>query len=154
MTKFIFAIDFGGQLDGMNWFEPPEALRGGNLPDGLVATVPGAGSTFFTTVDSVSDVENGDPNDNTAIGLDPFGDFYNGTFGLDLSNPAVAALQSTGGTKEEWLHLLNDSSRWTSTVTVFNTPLNFGAVPEPSRAILLILGLSLTALRRRRSLCE
>lgn len=154
ITKFIFAIDFGSQFDAENWHEPPESLRGGNLPDGTVSTNPVTGGADYITVDTISAVENGDPNDNTAVGLDNFGDFYNGTFGLDLSSEAFLTLQNTGGTKEEWLHLINDSSHWTSMGTVFDTPLNFSTVPEPSRAVLLLVGCLTGLLRRRRPICE
>lgn len=154
VTKFIFAIDFGSQNDGLNWYDPPEAFRGGNLPLGEVSINPVTGGADFIMVDTVSDVENGEPNDNTAVGLDNYGGFYNGTFGLDLSNAAVLALQNSGGTKEEWLRMINDSSHWTSTGSVFSTPLNFAIVPEPSRAVLLILGMTLSLARRQRKFCE
>lgn len=154
VTKFIFAIDFGSPFDGKNWHEPLEALRGGNLPNGEVALNPLLGPSEYTSVDTVSNEENGDFNDNTAVGLDHMGGFFNGTFGLDLSAESVLALQAAGGTREEWLQLINNSDHWTSMGTVFDTALNFGTVPEPSRAILLLMGALSCAWRRRRPFCE
>lgn len=80
--------------------------------------------------------------------------FHDGAFGLDLTGVAFTSLNSVGGTKEQWLALIADSTNWTtdepSTAATFN--VNIGAAPEPTRVILLTAGLFLASLRRKRHL--
>jgi hypothetical protein len=161
ISKFIYAIDFGDRLhsDTENWFDPQESGWGGNLPDGLVSTNPVNAGADFIVVPTVSDQENSDPNDNTALALDPLLMYYNGTYGLDLSNPDVVALQVAGGTKAEWLQMLNNSAHWGSASLIFDYSnisanympgLSFVGVPEPSRAMLVLMGCMFGLMRRRR----
>lgn len=156
VSNFVYAISFGDQGAGnVNWYTPQELDRGGDLPDGTVAYSPYDSSNYFT-VDTLSDVENSEPNDNTALGLDPSSHFYDGTFGLDLTHDDVIALQTSGGTKADWLRLFNDASHWAPTSNIFDDTgiyangLTVGIVPEPSRAMLLLLGSAFGVFRRRR----
>lgn len=161
VSSFIYAIDFGDRLhsDIESWYDPQESGWGGNLPDGFVSTNPLLGGSSFTTVDTVSDMEGGYPNDNSAFAQDPTLMRYNGTFGLDLSNLDVVALQNSTGTKEDWLRMINNSAHWDATTSIFDHTnisadytwgLAFTGVPEPSRALLLMLGTVVGMMRRRR----
>jgi len=157
VAKFIYAIDFGDRFAGdLNWYDPQSSGSGGNLPDGLVSTNPLLNGDSYITVETISDQENSQPNDNTAMAMDPISERYGGTFGLDLSHGDVVALQTSGGTKAEWLRMINNSSHWDSTSVIFDNSgiyasgLNFSAVPEPSRGLLALLGCGLAMLRRRR----
>ena len=163
VSKFIYAIDFGDRLhsETENWYDPQYSGIGGNLPDGLVSTNPVNFGADFIVVPTVSDKDLGDPNDNTAVALDPVSMYYNGTYGLDLSNPDVVALQNASGTKAEWLQMLNNTAHWSATTSIFdytNTSstfgytdgLNFVGVPEPSRAMLVLMGSMFGMMRRRR----
>jgi hypothetical protein len=138
-TNHIFMLDTG--TDVANDFEDGVDSYTGHLPPGL------------------------DPVDNTAFilsdpgpGDDPF-DFHNGSFALDMAHPDVAALQLSGGTMAQWLALIVDDSKWLRIneggmtdpdAESQLTSLNVIGVPEPSRTLLLGLGLALSSLRRRR----
>ena len=163
VSRFIYALDFGerSHSDTENWYDSGGLnslgfSQGGNLPNGQVSTNPLLGSGVYITVPTVSDQTNGDPNDNTAVGLDPTMEYYNGTFGLDLSNQDVIDLQTSGGTKEQWLALINNTGHWASVSSIFDNTgafssgLNFTGVPEPTRALFLGLGVMLGLFRRRR----
>jgi hypothetical protein len=164
IARFVYALDFGerSHSDTENWYNSQGVnslgfSQGGNLPDGTVSTNPLLGGSSYITVPTVSDQTNGDPNDNTAVGLDPTMEYNNGTFGLDLSNQDVIDLQTSGGTKEQWLALINNTGHWGAASSIFDNSgayaggLNFTGVPEPSRALLLGLGAALGMGRRRRS---
>ena len=96
-----------------------------------------------------------------SFGDDPT-DFHNGTFALNMAHPTVAALNTLGGTKAQWLALIADSQYWTGVnyeIDPFSnggegqlTSLNVTPVPEPGRVALLMLGLGTTLLRRHRPL--
>lgn len=111
--------------------------------------------------------------DNSAIafpdpanGDDP-ADFHYGSFALNMSDPDVVALNTAGGSKAQWLAIIANPDNWRR----FNiedlgegsgddyndgdaekllSSLSFGAVPEPSRVVLLLSGLILAAHGRRR----
>ncbi len=160
VSRFIYALDFGDNGSG-NWYDPQGLngqgfSQGGNIPDGTVSTNPLLGSGVYITVPTISDQTNGDPNDNTAVGLDSSVEYFNGTFALDLTNQDVIDLQTSTGTKEEWLALINNTGHWSSASSIFDNTgafaggLNFTGVPEPTRALLLALGAALGMFRRRR----
>lgn len=90
---------------------------------------------------------------------DDAGDFHNGSFALNMGDPDVIALQFTGGTKSQWLNLVTDHTNWLKInyeddnggdAEQFLSALNFTIVPEPSRAVLLVLGLAAGVFRRTR----
>jgi hypothetical protein len=103
---------------------------------------------------------------NTAVTLpDPaFGndanDFHNGSFALNMLDADVVALNSAGGTKEQWLALIADYTNWKK-VNYEDDPegdaeaqlstLLFAGAPEPSRTTLLVGGLCLMMARRKRA---
>lgn len=163
VSRFIYALDFGDQAAGsVNWYDSSGYnslgfFQGGNLPDGKVSTNPNLNGSSYTTVPTISDQTNNDPNDNTAVGLDPVMEYYNGTYTLNLSNQDVIDLQTSGGTKEQWLTLINNTGHWASGSSIFDNSgafaggLNFTGVPEPTRALFLGLGVVLGMFRRRRS---
>lgn len=153
VSRFIYALDFGdngsgtGMIPRDKW--PRSFSRGGNIPDGTVSTNPLLGSGVYITVPTISDQTNGDPNDNTAVGLDSSVEYFNGTFALDLTNGRHRPPDIDFGTKEEWLALINNTGHWSSASSIFDNTgafaggLNFTGVPEPTRALLLALGAAL-----------
>lgn len=105
------------------------------------------------------------PDDDTAFIMpdpgfgDDAGDFHNGSFALDMTDPDVALLQLSGGTMAQWLALIVNDENWLKVnfdgVTDPDAEgqlvnLNIIGVPEPSRALLLSLALAIGGLRRRR----
>ena len=148
ITNFVYALDMGAPLQNPTGFdELVGAGQGGNVPNGQVSV---DGGNSFNTVDTV------DLGDFTAMELNPDGnstlDFFGGTFGLDLSDPDVILLQTNGGNKEDWLALIADRSNWSALGSQPSGNL-FGVAPEPSRALLLLVGGFALLLRRHRK-CE
>ena len=105
------------------------------------------------------------PDNNTAFILpdpvfgDDAGDFHNGSFALDMTDTDVVALQISGGTMAQWLALIVNDENWKK--VPFDgfvdpdaesqlTSLNIIGVPEPSRTLLLALGVAFIGLRRCR----
>ena len=138
-TNHIFMLDTGDNTDSD--FEDAFSTQTGNYTPGL------------------------HPDDNTAFILpdpvfgDDAGDFHNGSFALDMTKPEVVALQLSGGTMAQWLALIVNDENWLK--VNFNgvddpdaesqlTSLNVIGVPEPSRTLLLGLGVAIIGLRRRR----
>ena len=72
-------------------------------------------------------------------------DGHHAAWGLNPAAPAVAALQSSGGTKDQWLAVIADSSNWDEGLPSLSS---FNVAPEPSRSLLALGGL-LTLLNRR-----
>lgn len=141
-SNHVFLLDLGDQSNG-GGFEDATSSNTGNIPTGL-----GLGSPDFTAV------ELPDP----AGGDDP-ADFHNGSFALNMTAPDVFNLNLTGGTKAQWLAAIADTGNWyqydgtgmfdpSAEDSLFT--FNVLGVPEPSRAILLMAGIALSILRRRR----
>lgn len=153
ISNFIFALDLGDPNAFPGGFDEPSGYSSGAIPDGNVRINGNPGNIYFTDT-ALSDQTNGDPNDNTAVALDVASNFHDGIFGLDLSNPDFIALNSTGGTKAEWLAFLADSAHWSSQSSLTTgsgiVNINVVMVPEPSRALLLLAGLGAVILRRAR----
>lgn len=156
-TSFIHALSMGRQDDPNSiGFIDATPYQDGAVPDGKVSRFADGSNYDQRNVlqlydDTVND--DGDPaNDNSAILLDPFSSFFGGTFHLNMSDTDVANLQSLGGTKAQWLTVLADSSKWTqdTSLTPVTTSFNVSSVPEPSRALLLLLGFVPLSFRRRR----
>ena len=151
VSNFVYAIDMGDPIEFPSGFvEISGSAVGGNVPDGTVSL---DGGFSFYNVDTVALGDNDEPNDHTAFELDPLSGFYGGTFGLDWTDPDVIALQMIGGTQEEWLAIIADSSNWSALGSQPNQNFLMAGVPEPSRAMLLLLGGLSVVLRRRRK-CE
>ncbi|MCP5558571.1 MAG: PEP-CTERM sorting domain-containing protein [Verrucomicrobiaceae bacterium] len=126
-TNFVYLLD--NPISGYTGFENSSDNYTGNIAPGLST---GANTAFEHTIYT----------------------FHDGAFGLDLSGIAFTSLNSVGGTKEEWLALIADSTNWTtdepSTAATFN--VTFGLAPEPTRGILVLAGVILAVTRRKRSL--
>ena len=153
ISNFIFALDLGDPNAYPAGFTEPTGYSSGAVPDGNVRVNGNPGNIAFTN-SALSDQANGDPNDHTAIALDPAGNFHDGTFGLNLSNPDFIAMNAVGGSKADWLAFLSDSGHWSSQSSLstgsglINVTLD--AVPEPSRFVLLFVGAGVMLLRRTR----
>lgn len=148
VTSFVYALDMGDPLENPTGFREVTGLAmGGDVPNGEVSL---DGGFNFNTVDTVS------IGDFTAVELNPDGDlivdFFGGTFGLNMSDPDVIFLQNNGGTKDDWLALIADRSNWIEQSSQPSGNL-YSAAPEPSRALLALMGCVFMALRRRRN-CE
>lgn len=145
-TNHIFLLDMG---DFNNpGFEPATSGGTGDLTPGLLQ----ANNTAVSLPDNVS----GDDAD----------DFHNGSFALymgsvDLGNGTAGYnLQTSGGTKAQWLAVIADSNNWLNldydgfndvdAESQLGSLLNITPAPEPSRALLLALGGFAAVLRRRR----
>ena len=138
-TNHIFMLDTGDNTDSD--FEDANSTQTGTYTPGL------------------------HPDNNTAFILpdpgfgDDTGDFHNGSFALNMTDPDVVALQLSGGTMAQWLALIVNDENWLK--VNFNgvddpdaegqlVNLNIIGVPEPSRSLLLGLGVAIIGLRRRR----
>ncbi len=152
ITNFVFALDLGDPNANPAGFQEPSGYSSGAVPDGNVRIHGNPNNIVFTN-SALSDLTNGNPNDNTAVALDPNANFHNGTFGLNLSGSAFTALNGSGASKADWLAYLADSSNWSpqSSLTTGVGVVNIQTVPEPSRALLWALGLTGIAMRRRRA---
>jgi hypothetical protein len=144
VSNHIFVFDMGDFVSP--GFENAVDSATGNIPPGL--SLMGNSAIEFPDLSSAIN----DPND-----------FHNGSFALNMFDTDVAALLGTGGTKAQWLALIADPSNWLR----YNledlgvgpndgdaedelAALNFTMVPEPSRAMLVLIGLCGMFLRRRR----
>lgn len=139
-SNHIFVLDMGDESNG-GGFEDATSPNTGNLAPGLSLL------------------------GNTAVELpDPFAgddlfDYHNGSFALYMLAPDVFTLNLFGGTKEQWLAAITDTGNWYQYdgTGIFDpsaenslSTFNVVAVPEPSRALLLMNGIALLAFRRRR----
>jgi hypothetical protein len=163
-TNMISALTMGDRLgldDGFGGATPGfgrnlGTFTTGEVPNGQVSEGPFTINTNTYGLPYALDTGSNDGttvNDNSAFDLSPgsaTGDrLYNGTFGL-LSSPTMIAMQAAGASKADWLALLSDSTNWGVRANLAFAPFNFGMTPEPSRALLLALGLTGLFTRRRR----
>ena len=125
-TDFIYALHFGS-ID-YPFFSDSEDTLTGDIPPGLSL---GAKNAFAHT----NLTFHGDADGNHSA------------WGLNPSAPAVAALQLSGGTKAQWLAVIADSSNWTEGQPSLSA---FNVTPEPSRSLLVLLGLQACLIRRKR----
>lgn len=125
-TNFIYALHFGS-VDYPGFSDSEDALTG-DIPPGLTL---GTHTAFA----------------HTNFGFHGDADGNHSAWGLNFADPDVAALQAAGGHREQWLALIADSSNWGSGQPTVET---FHVMPEPSRALLSILGLAIVLGRRVR----
>jgi uncharacterized protein len=149
VQNFIYQLDFG-DIDNPGFEDYLGTDDEGALPDGNVST---DGGNSYYTVTTLQQGDDGDPlttNDYTAVELLPVSNLHEGTFGINLSNPTVASLQSNGGTKAQWLMALSQTVNWAPVASLPSGGFNILGIPEPSRVLTLGLGLLLgTSVRRR-----
>jgi hypothetical protein len=125
-TNFIYALHFGSA--DYPFFSDSEDYLTGDVPPELSTTT----KTAFAHTD---------------FNFHGDADGHHSAWGLNFSAPAVAQLQSVGGSKEQWLNLIADSSNWTEgqpSLTLFNAH-----TPEPSRTLLSLLALQTILFNRR-----
>lgn len=125
-TSFIYALHFGS-LD-YPFFSDSEDTLTGDIPPGLSLVAKNAFA-------------------HANLGFHGDADGNHSAWGLNPTAPAVAALQSDGGTAVEWLAVIANSSNWTEGQPSLSA---FNVTPEPSRSLLLLLGLQACLGRRRR----
>ncbi len=125
-TSFIYALHFGS-LD-YPFFSDSEDTLTGDIPPGLSLVAKNAFA-------------------HANLGFHGDADGNHSAWGLNPTAPAVAALQSDGGTAVDWLAVIANSSNWTEGQPSLSA---FNVTPEPSRSLLLLLGLQACLGRRRR----
>lgn len=139
-SNHLYVLDMGDFSNA--GFEDADTTGKGNITPGLSLVA----NTAVTLPDAVP-------------GSD-LNDFHNGSFALNMADSDVVALNLAGGTKAQWLALIADSANWTKVnyesdpegdVEAQLNTLNFAAVPEPSRALLLTCAGLMVWLRRRRT---
>lgn len=124
-TSFIYALHFGS-VDYPGFSDSEDTLTGA-VPTGLSE----AAHTAFAHTD---------------FSFHGTADGFHSVWQLNMDATAIANLTANGGTKDQWLTAIADSSNWG------NGPQALEAMPEPSRALLVMIGLGAIALRRRRIL--
>jgi len=125
-TNFIYALHFGST--DYPFFSNLDYTLTGDVPPGL--------STITKTAFSHT---------NFGFHSDPI-DGSHSAWGLSMS--AVQSLQTSGGTKSQWLNAIANSENWAEGEPTED--LNVLAAPEPSRSILAAFALMTAFLRRRR----
>lgn len=137
-TNHLFVLDMSNT--GYDGFEDASDGGTGNVPPGL--------SILANTAVSLPD------------NVDDSNDFHYGSFALNMLDGDVAALQLAGGTKNQWLSLIADSTNWlklnfdgindVDAENQLGSLFNITPVPEPSRLLLIGFGgLGMLMLRRR-----
>ncbi len=112
--------------DSTNGFEPATSTSTGDIPTGL-----SLGNGAVT---------------GAALGR-------SGTYGLNMSDPDVAALQSGGGSASQWFAVINDPTNWGTLANGALPPataLNMSIAPVPEPGTLGLLGVAATVVLRRR----
>jgi hypothetical protein len=71
------------------------------------------------------------------------------SWGINLNSPLVAAIQTSGNTAETWRSVIANPVAWTGAQPIPTTQLNI--TPEPGRALMMLGGLVVAMLRRRRA---
>ena len=62
-----------------------------------------------------------------------------------MTSPAIQQLQTMGGSSAQWLNAIANSNNWGPVLV-----LQVDAAPEPTKILLLLLGLTAGISRRRR----
>lgn len=124
-SNFLYALHFGS-VDYLA-FSDDEDSRAGNIPPGL--------SILNKNAFAVA---------NPSFHGDAEG--HHSAWGLNINDSDVQNLITNGGTSSDWRNVIANSDNWGA---VQPTAGSLFAVPEPNRAVLLLLGLSALVLRRR-----
>jgi hypothetical protein len=124
-TNFVYLLD--NPISGYTGFENASDNYTGNIAPGLSTS---ANTAFEHTLYT----------------------FHDGAFGLDLGGIAFTSLNFVGGTKEQWLALIADSTNWTTDEPSTSSSFNITLAPEPTRGILVLTGVLLAVTRRKRTL--
>jgi hypothetical protein len=131
-TNFIYALH-NGSADYPDFVDAQDQLTG-NIPPGL--------SKLDHTAFAQTDFSfHGDADGN------------NSAWGINLSSPTISALQANGGHKADWLAAIGNAQSWSGGQTPVSGPSGvamFTVMPEPSRPLLIGVGVWFMALRRRR----
>ncbi|WP_395744444.1 PEP-CTERM sorting domain-containing protein [Prosthecobacter sp.] len=122
-THFIYALNMGS-ADYPGFSDSQDSLTG-DIPLGLSE----ASKTAFAQTNFSF---HGDPDGNHSA------------WALNMNAPAIQQLLTSGGTNAQWLDAIANSDNWGPVVP------SIDAAPEPSRAVLLLLGMAAAFRRRRR----
>jgi hypothetical protein len=125
-SNFLYALYFGS-VDYLNFSDAEESLTG-NIPPGLSLLAKNA---FAHT--------------NPAFHGDADGN--HSAWGLNVNDSDVQNLIQNGGTSSQWREVIANSSNWGAVQPSAGTLF---ATPEPSRAMLFLMGCSAWVLRRRK----
>ena len=125
-TAFLYALHFGS-VDYPEFFDAEDTLSGA-IPQGLSTE----GKTAFA---------------HTNLTFHGDADGNHSAWGVDLNAPALQFLQSTGGTRDQWLEAIANSDNWGAGQPA---AAMLNVTPEPGRVILASWGLLALCLRRRR----
>jgi hypothetical protein len=124
---FVYALLFGS-VDYPTFADSEDSLTG--------AVPPGLSEGLFTAFAQ------------TDFGMHGDADGLHSAWGINLNDSTISALQQNGAHREGWLEAFADSSNWTQGQPVV---ASLHVMPEPSRALLLGLGVGGLLLRRRRN---
>lgn len=125
-TNFIYALHFG-DVEHPGFSDASDQLTG-DIPPGLSLS----DHTAFAQTDLTF---HGD------------GDGNHSAWGLDVNSPLIASLQVFGAHKENWLAAISDSGNWSDAQP---SVTRLSVAPEPTRTLLIAVGIAAMSLRRNR----
>ncbi len=122
-THFIYALH-NGSADYPGFSDSADSLTG-DIPPGLSE----AAKTAFAQ---------------TNFSLHGDADGNHSAWALNMNSPAIQQLQVSGGSSAQWLNAIANSDNWAPVLS------SLDAAPEPTKMLLLLLGLAAGLSRRRR----
>jgi len=122
-THSIYALNFGSP-DNPTFTDSQDSLTG-DIPPGLSE----ADKTAFAQ---------------TNLSFHGDADGNHSGWALNMNSPSIQQLLTNGGTNAQWLNAIANSDNWGP------VPIAVDAAPEPTKGMLLLIGLTLSVLRRQR----
>jgi len=122
-THFIYAMHFGS-ADYPGFSDAQDELTG-DIPPGLSE----AAKTAFAQ---------------TNFSFHGDADGNHSAWGLNMNATAIQQLLASGGSNSQWLNAIANSNNWGPVLT------QVAATPEPSKTMLILLGIAASLSRRRR----
>ena len=127
-TNFLYALHFGSP-DYPGFSDSEDSLTG-DIPPGLSLL----DKTAFA---------------HTNLSFHGDADGHHSSWGLDMNSPEVQQLLTSGGTNTQWLNAIANSDNWGAVAPPPDESF-LDAAPEPTKAMLLLLGLCAVGSKRRR----
>ena len=125
-TNFIYALHMG-DANNPGFSDAVDTLTG--------AIPPGLSEASHTAVAQADLTMHGDRDGNHA------------EWGLNVNSPLIAAMQASKAHKEDWLAAISDGSNWDQGTV---GAVKLSVAPEPSKTMLLVIGLGFLGARRSR----